>query len=70
VSDEKIDKWVRVTGTDRETLKERVTTMYVGQQMSIRKISEETGRSYGAVHRLLCDAQVEFRPRGNHRATR
>lgn len=65
MSDEKISKWVRVTGTDREVLKDRVVAMYVGRQMSIRQISEETGRSYGAVHRLLCDAQVEFRPRGN-----
>lgn len=69
MSDEKISKWVRVTGTDREALKDRVVAMYVGRQMSIRQISEETGRSYGAVHRLLCDAQVEFRPRGNQ-ATR
>ncbi|MEV7465311.1 helix-turn-helix domain-containing protein [Streptomyces kronopolitis] len=31
---------------------------------SIRALAEETGRSYGGVHRLLADAGVTFRSRG------
>lgn len=69
MSDDKFDKGVRVTGTDRQTLRQRVTGMYVEQELSVRAISEDTGRSYGAIHRLLSEAGVAFRPRGN-RATR
>jgi predicted transcriptional regulator len=31
---------------------------------SIRALAEQTGRSYGGVHRLLADAGVMFRSRG------
>jgi hypothetical protein len=31
---------------------------------TIRALAEETGRSYGGVHRLLVDAGVVFRSRG------
>ncbi|MFD4335865.1 helix-turn-helix domain-containing protein [Streptomyces anulatus] len=31
---------------------------------SIRALAEDTGRSYGGVHRLLADAGVTFRSRG------
>ncbi|MFD4577914.1 helix-turn-helix domain-containing protein [Streptomyces sp. NPDC058417] len=31
---------------------------------SIRALAEDTGRSYGGVHRLLADAGVAFRSRG------
>lgn len=31
---------------------------------SIRALADETGRSYGAVHRLLIYAGATFRPRG------
>ncbi|MFI9082211.1 helix-turn-helix domain-containing protein [Streptomyces sioyaensis] len=31
---------------------------------SIRALAEETGRSYGGVHRLLADAGITFRSRG------
>jgi predicted transcriptional regulator len=30
----------------------------------IRAIAEQTGRSYGAIHRMLSDAGVTFRARG------
>lgn len=66
---EKIGKYSRITGTDRENLKERVKVMYVKQEMSVREIGEEIGRSYGATHRLLVDAKVKFRPRGNRAAS-
>jgi hypothetical protein len=60
-----IGKWSRVTGTDRKTLQTRVADMYLKDGMSIRAIADEVGRSYGATHRLLVDAGVAFRPRGN-----
>jgi DNA-directed RNA polymerase specialized sigma24 family protein len=63
----KIKRWTRVTGTDRAALTERVVALYLNREMSIREISEDTGRSYGAVHTLLKDAGVELRPRGNPR---
>jgi hypothetical protein len=65
MGESQIKKWSRVTGTDRETLKARVTEMYVEGRMSVRDIATETGRSYGATHRLLSDAGVPFRSRGN-----
>ncbi|MFF5019490.1 helix-turn-helix domain-containing protein [Streptomyces sp. NPDC001165] len=34
---------------------------------SIRRICEETGRSYGAIHRLLSTSGATMRPRGYHR---
>mgnify|MGYP001436628772 CR=1 FL=1 len=34
---------------------------------SIRALAQETGRSYGGVHRLLTDAGVTFRSRGGDR---
>ena len=37
---------------------------------SIRRICEETGRSYGAIHRLLTNGGVTMRPRGyQHKAS-
>lgn len=63
---EKIKKWARVTGTDRERMKRAAKASYE-KGHSVRQIAEETGRSYGAIHRLLLDAGVTFRPRGNHR---
>jgi hypothetical protein len=60
-----IGKWTRLTGDARETFKEAVTRMYLDERRSIRDIAAQTQRSYGAVHRLLSEANVTFRPRGN-----
>lgn len=58
-----LKKGARVTGEDRsklaETLKERYTS---GQ--SIRALAQETGRSYGFVHRMLSESGVGLRGRG------
>lgn len=63
---EQLPKWSRVTGSDRESLASRCKEMYCGpQQMSVRNIAQVTGRSYGAIHKLLKEAGVSFRPRGN-----
>ncbi|OEV09287.1 helix-turn-helix domain-containing protein [Streptomyces nanshensis] len=53
-----------LTGTQREQFSQKVVTAYCERRYSIREISEETGRSYGAIHRLLKDAGVELRGRG------
>ncbi len=34
------------------------------QGSSVRELSEMTGRSYGWIHRMLKEAEVEFRSRG------
>lgn len=67
--DDKIGKWSRVTGTDRDSLQQRVAQMYEKDELSIREIADQVGRSYGATHRLLRDAGVTFRPRGNPTTT-
>jgi DNA-directed RNA polymerase specialized sigma24 family protein len=60
-------RWVRLTGEDRLKMTDRVAKLYARGQ-SIREISVETGRSYGAVHTLLREAGVTLRPRGNPKA--
>jgi predicted transcriptional regulator len=49
--------------------KERAKVVKVVQRQykqgaSIRQIADETGRSYGNVHRLLSESGVTLRPRG------
>lgn len=60
-----IGKWTRLTGDSRDDFRALVVTMYVDERRSIREIADATQRSYGAVHRLLEEAEVAFRPRGN-----
>jgi transposase len=60
-----VGKWTRLTGGDRESFREQVVEMYVNEGRSIRDIAVATQRSYGAIHRLLTEAKVRFRPRGN-----
>jgi len=50
-------------GPDRDKLAADLKAKYEGGK-SIRALAEETGRSYGGVHRLLQDAGVTFRGRG------
>jgi hypothetical protein len=56
-------KWVRITGEDRTALESRMIELYRGGA-SVREISRQTGRSYGAVHKMLIDAGVVMRRRG------
>lgn len=50
-------------GPERDKLAADLKTKYEAGA-SIRALAEETGRSYGGVHRLLQDAGVSFRGRG------
>lgn len=50
-------------GPDRDKLAADLKKKYAAGA-SIRALAEETGRSYGGVHRLLEDAKTTFRSRG------
>ncbi|MEV5279684.1 helix-turn-helix domain-containing protein [Streptomyces sp. NPDC006692] len=50
-------------GPDRDKLAQDLKKKY-DSGASIRALAEETGRSYGGVHRLLEDAGTAFRSRG------
>jgi predicted transcriptional regulator len=56
----------RLTGKALEVHTKKAISMY-SKGKSIREISEETGRSYGAVHRVLALNGVTFRGRGGKR---
>jgi hypothetical protein len=56
-------KGSRVTGTARERLAADLKKKY-SQGRSIRALAEETGRSYGFVHRMLSESGVTLRGRG------
>ncbi|HUR50797.1 MAG TPA: helix-turn-helix domain-containing protein [Mycobacteriales bacterium] len=56
-------KGKRVTGGDRESLTDQLKKKYEGGS-SIRALAEETGRSYGFVHRILSESGASLRGRG------
>jgi transposase len=58
-----IKKGARLTGEDRARMAERVLAQY-SEGHSIREIAQETGRSYGFVHRVLSESDVALRGRG------
>jgi hypothetical protein len=58
-----VKKGARITGTDRSKLAGELTKKYAGGA-SIRALAEETGRSYGFVHRILTENDVTLRSRG------
>lgn len=60
---ENLKKGARVTGTDRSKLAVDLKKKYA-TGASIRSLAEETGRSYGFVHRILTESGVELRGRG------
>lgn len=62
----KTDPNRQVRGDERRELTEYVTVEYEKGQ-SIRGIASTIGRSYGFVHRLLAEADVDFRTRGGAR---
>lgn len=63
---ETVKKGERLTGSRREQLAGELAAAYQSGQ-SIRQLAAETGRSYGAVHRLLVDHGVPLRSRGGAR---
>lgn len=58
-----IKKGARLTGADRDKLASRLVKKYESGS-SIRALAEETGRSYGFVHRVLTESDVTLRGRG------
>jgi predicted transcriptional regulator len=63
---EAVKKGERLTGARREQLAKELAEAYQAGR-SIRQLAAETGRSYGAVHRLLVDYGVTLRGRGGAR---
>jgi predicted transcriptional regulator len=59
----KVAKGARIAGVERERLTSTLRTQYEAGA-SLRELAEETGRSYGFVHRILTDAGVTLRGRG------
>lgn len=58
-----IKKGSRLTGEDRDKLAAQLAEKYKSGE-SIRALAEETGRSYGFVHRILTEQEVQLRGRG------
>lgn len=58
-----IKKGARITGSDRTKLAADLKKKYA-QGASIRALAAETGRSYGFVHRILTENEVDLRGRG------
>lgn len=60
---EPIKKGKRVTGEERDALAADLKRRYEGGE-TIRQLHDATGRSFGAIQRLLSEAGVTMRPRG------
>ena len=60
---ETLKKGSRVTGAAREKLATDLKSKYESGE-SIRALAQETGRSYGFVHRMLSESGVSLRGRG------
>ena len=56
-------KGARITGSERSKLAADLKKKYA-QGSSIRALAAETGRSYGFVHRILTENDVDLRGRG------
>lgn len=58
-----LKKGARITGDNRDKLASDLKKRYE-KGASIRSLAESTGRSYGFVHRVLCESGVQLRGRG------
>lgn len=58
-----LKKGSRVTGGERDSLSNQLKRKYESGA-SIRALAEESGRSYGFVHRILSEAGATLRGRG------
>jgi predicted transcriptional regulator len=58
-----LGKGRRVTGAERDKLTADLKKKY-SAGASIRQLAENTGRSYGFVHRVLSESGVALRGRG------
>ena len=64
-----VTKGARISGAERERLTSTLQKKYE-KGASLRELAEQTGRSYGFVHRILTDAGVTLRGRGGARKTK
>lgn len=53
----------RISGAARRKVTPKIKKRYL-HGVSIRRLAEETGRSYGFIHRILVEAGVTLRSRG------
>jgi predicted transcriptional regulator len=61
-----LKKGARITGPQRDKLATDLRKKYE-KGASIRALAEQTGRSYGFVHRVLTESGVQLRQRGGAR---
>lgn len=61
-----IEKGARIVGDDRDKLKAALKAKYEAGA-TVRQLHQETGRSFGAIQRLLAESGVTMRPRGGAR---
>jgi Helix-turn-helix domain len=64
-----LKKGSRITGAARDKLGSQLVKQYE-KGASIRALAEETGRSYGFVHRVLSESRVMLRGRGGATRTK
>ena len=62
-------KGSRITGAARDKLGSQLVKKYE-KGSSIRALAEETGRSYGFIHRVLSESGVTLRSRGGATRTK
>ena len=62
-------KGSRITGADRDKLGSQLAKKY-DKGASIRTLAEETGRSYGFIHRVLSESGVTLRGHGGNTRTK
>lgn len=55
-----------IVGTERQTLAKDLVKRYTKGE-SVRALASSTGRSYGFVHRVLTESEVQMRKRGGSR---
>ncbi len=60
------EKGRRIIGAERQTLAKDLVERYAAGE-SIRALAASTGRSYGFVHRVLSESEVQLRQRGGAR---
>ena len=58
-----LKKGRRIVGAERDSLTDEVRGKYEAGA-SIRELAEQTGRSYGFIHRLLTESDTTLRGRG------
>jgi len=56
----------RIVGAERQSLAKDLVRRYNSGE-SIRSLAASTGRSYGFIHRVLTESEVQLRQRGGAR---